>query len=70
MDVVFAHADRILVLARGELIAQGPPAAVRDDPRVREVYFGGGTTFSTPVILSEAKDSARADGRDASLRSA
>ena len=46
MDVVFAHADRILVLARGELIAEGPPAAVRDDPRVREVYFGGGTTFA------------------------
>ena len=46
MDVVFAHADRIIVLARGELIAEGPPAAVRDDARVREVYFGGGTTFA------------------------
>ena len=46
MDVVFAHADRIIVLARGELIAAGPPAAVRDDARVREVYFGGGTTFA------------------------
>ena len=33
MDVVFAHADRIIVLARGELIAEGTPAAVRDDPR-------------------------------------
>ena len=42
MDVVFAHADRIIVLARGELIAEGPPAAVRGDARVREVYFGGG----------------------------
>jgi branched-chain amino acid transport system ATP-binding protein len=57
MDVVFAHADRIIVLARGELIAQGAPAAVRDDARVREVYFGGGTTFAPPpVVLSEAKD--------------
>ena len=45
MDVVFAHADRIIVLARGELIAEGTPAAVRDDARVREVYFGGGTTL-------------------------
>ena len=76
MDVVFAHADRILVLARGELIAEGPPAAVRDDPRVREVYFGGGTTFATPatlaapsVILSEAKDPAGREPRDPSLRS-
>ena len=49
MDVVFAHADRIIVLARGELIAEGPPAAVRDDARVREVYFGGGTTFAAPT---------------------
>ena len=31
MDVVFAHADRIIVLARGELIAEGTPAQVRDD---------------------------------------
>ena len=46
MDVVFAHADRIIVLARGELIAEGAPAAVREDARVREVYFGGGTTFA------------------------
>jgi ABC-type branched-subunit amino acid transport system ATPase component len=46
MDVVFAHADRIVVLARGELIAEGPPEAVRDDAKVRLVYFGGGSTFA------------------------
>jgi len=45
MDVVFAHADRIIVLARGELIAEGSPAEVRANAKVREVYFGGGTTF-------------------------
>ena len=42
MDVVFAQADRIMVLARGQLIAQGAPQAIRDNPRVREVYFGSG----------------------------
>ena len=40
MDVVFGHAHRILVLSRGELIAQGKPEDVRADPQVREVYLG------------------------------
>ena len=42
MDVVFAHADRIMVLARGQLIAQGAPEAIRAHPKVAEVYFGSG----------------------------
>ena len=45
MDVVFSYADRILVLARGQVVAQGTPAAVRDDPKVREVYFGRRSGF-------------------------
>jgi branched-chain amino acid transport system ATP-binding protein len=45
MDVVFAYADRIVVLARGRLIADGDAAAIRDDSQVREVYFGTGKTF-------------------------
>jgi branched-chain amino acid transport system ATP-binding protein len=45
MDVVFAYADRIIVLARGRLIAQGRPAEIRDHPKVQEVYFGSGKTF-------------------------
>jgi branched-chain amino acid transport system ATP-binding protein len=49
MDVVFAHADRIVVLARGQLIASGPPAAIRDDARVREVYFGSGRLLGGAV---------------------
>ncbi|MES2183774.1 MAG: ABC transporter ATP-binding protein [Pseudomonadota bacterium] len=46
MDVVFAHADRVIVLARGRLIADGTPQQVRADPQVQAVYFGGGTTFA------------------------
>ena len=40
MSAVFAHADRVLVLVRGEIIAAGPPEAVRADPRVRQAYLG------------------------------
>ncbi len=45
MDVVFAHADRMIVLARGRLIAEGKPMEIRDHPKVQEVYFGSGKTF-------------------------
>jgi len=46
MDVVFTHADRVIVLAEGRLIASGTPAEVRADERVREVYLGTGTTYA------------------------
>lgn len=45
MDVVFAFADRMIVLARGRFIAVGEPLKLRDDPQVQAVYFGTGSTF-------------------------
>jgi branched-chain amino acid transport system ATP-binding protein len=42
MDVVFTLADRVTVLHHGEVLADGPPEAVRTDPRVRAVYLGDG----------------------------
>ena len=45
MDVVFAHAHRVLVLNRGKLIANGSVADIRDNDQVREVYLGGGAVF-------------------------
>src|SRR5450756_1129486 len=38
MDVVFEHADRILVLNRGTLIAEGSPQEVRRNPEVPVSY--------------------------------
>ncbi len=40
MDSVFGHADRILVLVRGEIIAAGTPDEVRGNQRVKQVYLG------------------------------
>ena len=54
MDVVFAHADRIIVLARGKLIADGNAASIRADPAVQEVYFGTGRTFERAAIKQAA----------------
>jgi branched-chain amino acid transport system ATP-binding protein len=45
MDVVFRHADRILVLAHGRLIAEGKPEEVRCNPEVQAVYLGEGLTY-------------------------
>ena len=45
MDVVFAYADRIIVLARGMLIADGNAEAIRDNMQVQQVYLGAGRTF-------------------------
>lgn len=54
MDVVFAYADRIIVLARGRLIAQGNAEHVRAHPEVQAVYFGTGKTFETVAPGGEA----------------
>jgi branched-chain amino acid transport system ATP-binding protein len=43
MDVVFAIADRVMVLHQGRLIAEGAPHAVRADREVQAVYLGDET---------------------------
>jgi len=46
MDVVFAHSHHIMVLNRGELIADGTAEEVKNNPNVQEVYLGGGTLYN------------------------
>ncbi len=40
MDVVFAIAERVTVLDRGRVIAEGTPKEVRANPEVRAIYLG------------------------------
>jgi branched-chain amino acid transport system ATP-binding protein len=40
MDVVFSLADWIVVMNRGEVLAEGSPAEIRRNQAVREVYLG------------------------------
>ncbi len=49
MDVVFGHADRVLVLLRGEIIATGSPDEIRRDARVRQAYLGDDHALEPPA---------------------
>ena len=40
MDVALGLADRVTVMNRGRIMAEGTPAEVQRNPEVRDVYFG------------------------------
>ncbi len=54
MDVVFAHAHRVMVLNRGELIANGSVEMVRSNAEVQEVYLGGGNLYNNAADTHHA----------------
>jgi branched-chain amino acid transport system ATP-binding protein len=42
MHVVFRFASRVIVMVGGQILVEGTPSEIAADPRVREVYLGGG----------------------------
>ncbi len=54
MDVVFAHSHRIMVLNRGELIAEGTAEEIRNNAMVQDVYLGGGTLYASEEETANA----------------
>jgi branched-chain amino acid transport system ATP-binding protein len=40
MDVALGLADRVTVMNRGRVMAEGTPDEVQSNPEVRDVYFG------------------------------
>jgi len=40
MDVALGLADRVTVMNRGRVMAEGTPAEIQSNPEVRDVYFG------------------------------
>jgi branched-chain amino acid transport system ATP-binding protein len=45
----FKIADRVMVMDRGRVVAEGTPADLASDERVRAAYLGGSSTSSSGV---------------------
>ena len=56
VEFAYAYADRLTVLHYGEILAEGPPSAIRANPAVQEVYVGRGTAAPVAERARTAAD--------------
>ncbi len=54
----FKVADRVMVMDRGKVVAEGTPADLASDERVRAAYLGGSSTSSSGIAAPTAKPAA------------
>ena len=40
MDIIMEHCDPVIVMHQGQVLAEGPPEAIRNNERVVDAYFG------------------------------
>ncbi|PSP72788.1 ABC transporter ATP-binding protein, partial [Halobacteriales archaeon QH_6_68_27] len=40
MDLIMNHCEHVIVMHQGQVLAEGPPEAVRDNERVIDAYLG------------------------------
>ncbi len=55
MDVVFGHADRIIVLDHGRILAEGTPDAIRANADVQRVYLARRVVSTTAIFPRAAR---------------